>query len=61
MGKFILNKDKATSITNEDPARTGTLESKPGLYKPLEAFEWKDASEAEIQKNSIAAYRKYAF
>ncbi|MBL0912915.1 MAG: hypothetical protein IBJ09_11140 [Bacteroidia bacterium] len=61
MGKFISKKDSVTTMTNEDPTCTGTLESKPGLYKPLEAFEWKDASEAEIQKNSIAAYRKYAF
>jgi|GEM_PF-1524674 len=61
MGNFSSPKDSEKTTKRKNTGKTPGLKSNPGLYKPLEAFAWEDASDAEIRENSIAAYRKYAF
>lgn len=59
MGKLLTkntNSKVDISSKNNNPNTT-----KNELYKPIEKFAWKDASRAEIHKNSIQAYSKFAF
>lgn len=60
MGKFLPKRTgKATSKNTSHSS--AEVNKDLGLYKPIDAFKWKDAPQAEIHQNSIDAYKKYAF
>lgn len=59
MGKLLTGKDSKGTITTKDTNAPITAKNK--MYKPISDFAWKDATVAEIHKNSIRAYSKFAF
>jgi hypothetical protein len=59
MGKLLNKTGKSKTSLTKNTNNPKTTET--DLYKPIEKFAWKDASRAEIHKNSIQAYRKFAF
>ena len=52
---------KAKATAKKTTVKTSRSAGKDELYKPLSEFAWKDASREEIDKSTIAAYKKYAF
>lgn len=60
MGKFLPKRTGKAASKNASNS-SAEVNKDLGLYKPIDAFKWKDAPPAEIHQNSIDAYKKYAF
>lgn len=61
MGKLMVKNTTPKKKTGIKDTTIDINSAENGLYKPLDDFKWKDASQVEIHQNSIEAYKKYAF
>lgn len=64
MGILLKTKSKLspTKAAKSNPEHSSFVQTQDiPLYKPISAFDWKDATKSEIKKTAIRAYKKFAF
>lgn len=62
MGFLISKSKKVTSVAKLSVKNASEIvDTDFKLYKPINEFEWKDATKKERKKVAIEAYKKFAF